>query len=81
MLSIQNRSPKLSVRQLKAARALVGWSQAELARKSGISEPTIRRLESQEGELGGLPSTIEAIRRALEDNGVRFIARGVELKG
>ncbi len=58
---------------------MLDWSAADLARESGISEPTVRRLESQDGALGGLPSTIESIRKALETNGVRFTARGVEL--
>ena len=43
----------ISIRQVKAARALLGWSQADLARRSGISEPTVARLEAVEGELGG----------------------------
>ena len=42
----------LTIRQIKAARALLGWSQADLARHSGISEPTIARLEAVDGELG-----------------------------
>jgi hypothetical protein len=41
------------VRQVKAARALLGWSQQDLARASGVSEPTIGRLEAADGVLGG----------------------------
>jgi transcriptional regulator with XRE-family HTH domain len=66
---------KVSVRQVKAARALLGWSQAVLAEASGISEPTIKRLEAAGGELGGLDATAEAIRVALEKAGVEFITR------
>jgi DNA-binding XRE family transcriptional regulator len=44
---------KVSIRQLKAARALLAWSQPELAAAAGISVPTIKRLEAQEGPLGG----------------------------
>jgi predicted transcriptional regulator len=36
----------ISVRQMKAARALLAWSQGDLATASGISEPTIARLET-----------------------------------
>ena len=43
----------VSIRQIKAARALLGWSQQDLASHSGISYPTIARLEAKEGELGG----------------------------
>lgn len=66
--------PKVSIRQVKAARALLGWSQTELARRSGVSEPTIKRLEAAEGHLGGRTQTTESIRTALEKAGVEFIA-------
>jgi predicted transcriptional regulator len=62
-----------TIRQVKAARALLGWSQSDLARHSGISEPTIARLESAEGQLGGRGETVEKIRAALERSGIEFI--------
>lgn len=64
---------KVSIRQIKAARALLAWSQSDLAGKSGVSEPTIKRLESADGELGGRTGTAEAIVAALEAAGVEFI--------
>lgn len=64
---------KLSIRQVKAARALLGWSQRDLARESGISVPTIMRLEAGDGDLGGRQTTVAAIRQALEAAGVEFI--------
>jgi transcriptional regulator with XRE-family HTH domain len=63
----------ITVRQVKAARALLGWSQTDLASRSGISEPTIARLESAEGELGGREGTAEKIRKSLVTAGVEFI--------
>ncbi|MBM3553813.1 MAG: helix-turn-helix domain-containing protein [Alphaproteobacteria bacterium] len=66
--------PKVSIRQVKAARSLLAWSQNDLAKASGISEPTIKRLESEDGELGGRAETSDAIRAALESAGVEFIA-------
>ena len=48
-------------------------SQADLAAAAGISVPTSKRLEAQDGDLGGRPSTIAAIRAALESAGVQFI--------
>jgi predicted transcriptional regulator len=67
-------SSKLTtIRQVKAARALLAWSQSDLARHSGISEPTIARLESAEGELGGRGETIKKIQSALEKAGIEFI--------
>jgi transcriptional regulator with XRE-family HTH domain len=64
---------KVSIRQIKAARALLGWSQEELARASSISIPTIKRLEADEGPLGGRSDTGEKIRKALQAAGVDFI--------
>ncbi len=62
----------ITIRQLKAARALLDWSQADLAQASDVSEPTIARLESADGELGGRADTREKIRRAFEKAGVEF---------
>jgi len=64
---------KVSIRQLKAARMLVGWSQEELASAAGISLPTIKRLEAAEGLLGGRKTTAEKIRNALQKAGIEFI--------
>jgi predicted transcriptional regulator len=63
---------KVSVRQIKAARALLAWSQDDLADRSGVSQPTIKRLEAAGGELGGRGETQEKLRRALEKAGVVF---------
>lgn len=70
MLSI----PKVSIRQLKAARALLGWSQDDLAGRSGVSTPTIKRLESADGEIGGRTETREALLTALQGGGIEFIS-------
>jgi len=73
---------KVSIRQVKAARALLGWSQKDLAEASGVSEPTIKRLEASGGELGGRQATADAIRTVLEAAGVEFTdgdAPGVRL--
>lgn len=64
---------KVSIRQLKAARALLAWSQENLAAAAGISVPTIKRLEAQEGPLGGRNETASKIQFALESAGVEFI--------
>jgi transcriptional regulator with XRE-family HTH domain len=63
----------VTTRQIKAARALLGWSQGDLAQRSGVSEPTVARLESVEGALGGREDTGEKIRAAIEAAGVEFI--------
>jgi len=63
----------VTTRQIKAARALLGWSQGDLAQHSSISEPTIARLESADGPVAGRPKTAEKIRGALEKAGIQFI--------
>jgi predicted transcriptional regulator len=64
---------KVSIRQLKAARALLAWSQERLAVSADVSLPTIKRLESQDGPLGGRNVTGTKIRAALEAAGIEFI--------
>ena len=63
----------VSGRQIAAARALVGLSQAELARNSNISVPTLKRMEASEGTASGLTNNVAAVRAALEGAGIIFI--------
>jgi transcriptional regulator with XRE-family HTH domain len=64
---------KVSVNQVKAARALLDWSQERLAEESGVSIPTVKRLEAISGVLGGRADTSDKIRSALERAGIQFI--------
>lgn len=66
----------VSTRQVKAARALLAWSQDDLAQRSGVSYPTIARLEASDGELGGRADTSEKIQASLEAAGIKFIDDG-----
>lgn len=59
--------------QLRAARALLRWSQQDLSERCGVSVPTIKRLEAMDGEISGHSSTIRGIEQALEAAGVLFI--------
>lgn len=59
--------------QLRAARALIGWNQLELAEKSGVGISTIRRLEAQQGVLRGMSDTIWKLRKTLEEAEIIFI--------
>ena len=60
------------IEQLRAARALLGWSQTELASRSGLSLPTVKRVE---GGFG--PNVSEEARaklqHALEAAGLEFL--------
>ena len=64
---------KVSIGQIKAARALLGWSQENLAAASGVSVPTVKRLEAADGPLGGRPETGKKLRTALEKGGIEFL--------
>ncbi len=81
-MNSKNSIPKVSINQVKAARALLGWSQEDLAVRSTVSVPTIKRLEAEaarmaeiEGfsELGGRPETYEKLIGALCEGGVEFL--------
>jgi hypothetical protein len=63
----------VSNRQIKAARALVGWSQEHLTAASGVSLPTVKRLESSNGLLGGRQATRDRLISALSQAGIIFI--------
>ena len=63
----------LTASQIRAARALLGWSQPALAQASGISLPTIVRMESQLGPGRSSAANVDAVRRALEKAGVTFL--------
>ena len=63
----------LTSEQVRAARMLLRWEQIDLAEASGVSLPSIKRLETHPGELGAQDRTIQALVRALEKAGVEFI--------
>lgn len=67
-MSIINRS------QLRAARSLLEWSQDQLATASGVSLPTIKRLEPGSAPLTTRVDTLEKLTRALETAGIVFIS-------
>ena len=75
---------ELSAAQVRAARGLLGWSQERLAQAAGVGIQTVIGLES--GGRRPRQRTADAIRSALEQAGVEFIAQdgdgpGVRLRG
>lgn len=64
---------RMTSAQLRAARALLDWSIADLARVSGISASTIKRLESSRADLPVTATTLLALRNALERSGVALV--------
>lgn len=57
---------------MKAARALLGITQTDLAAASGLSVPTIKRMEVQDTGRSSLENVLK-VRKALEAAGVIFI--------
>ena len=67
-----SRISPIVIEQLRAARALLGWSQTELAERAGMSLPTVKRVETERGPRVS-EATRHALQRALELGGVEFI--------
>ncbi|GJM06858.1 MAG: transcriptional regulator [marine bacterium B5-7] len=65
-------------KQLKAARALLGWDQEQLAISAGVSKPTIARLENSATGTRGNLNTIRSIIEALTKNGIRLLGPNEE---
>jgi len=61
----------ISPEQCRAARGLLGWSQAQLADKAHVGVVTVHQLEAQTSQPRR--ATLEVIRRAFEQAGVDFI--------
>lgn len=64
----------MTAEQLRAARALVRWSQTTAAERASVSLETVKRLERMTGPLTRVHvETLQAIQGALEQAGVEFI--------
>jgi transcriptional regulator with XRE-family HTH domain len=66
----------LTAAQMRAARALAGMEQKALATASGVSLPTIQRMEASNGVVRGVIETLMKVMGALEAAGVEFINEG-----
>jgi len=80
----------ITAAQMRAARALLAMDQRDLAERSGLSVPTIQRMEASEGVIRGNVDSLMKLISGLEAAGVELIAegaissgggRGVRLKG
>jgi transcriptional regulator with XRE-family HTH domain len=66
----------ITAAQLTAARALTGMDQRDLATASGLSLPTIQRMEASEGVIRGNVDSLMKLIGALEAAGVELINEG-----
>ena len=66
----------ITAAQLRAARALAGVDQRQLAKACGLSVPTIQRMEASEGVIRGNVHSLMKLIGALEGLGVELIGDG-----
>ncbi len=67
--------------QIRAARAMLRWTAAELGRKAGVSHPTIHRIEQVDGVSTSRGDTLDRIEKALLAAGVELIGGSTEPPG
>jgi transcriptional regulator with XRE-family HTH domain len=60
--------------QIRAARALLGWRQQDLAKASDVGVATIQRIEKSDLPMRGYVSTLTRIQTAFERAGIIFFA-------
>jgi transcriptional regulator with XRE-family HTH domain len=79
----------ITAAQMRAARALLGIDQRQLAELAGVSVPTIQRMEASEGNVRGVIDSLTKVVEALDRAGIELIGenavsgsggRGVRLK-
>lgn len=68
-------------RQIKAARALIGWDQQQLADAAEVAVNTVRRMESGDGEINANADTLRRVERALASAGVEILSAGEHSAG
>jgi transcriptional regulator with XRE-family HTH domain len=67
--------------QLRAARALLGMDQRRLADLSGLSLPTIQRMEGSGGVIRGNVDSLVKLVTALDSAGIELIGEGAASRG
>jgi transcriptional regulator with XRE-family HTH domain len=67
--------------QMRAARALLSLDQRDLAERSGLSHPTIQRMEAREGVIRGNVDSLMKLIAGLEAAGIELIGEGTTSSG
>ncbi len=71
----------ITAAQLRAARALLGIDQRQLAQHCGLSLPTIQRMEASNGVVRGNVESLMKLVDALASHGIELIGEGVASTG
>ena len=69
---------EISGAQSRLARALLGWSAAELAKAASVSLATVQRFEAERRET--MPIVKKAIGESIEAAGVELIEGGARMR-
>jgi transcriptional regulator with XRE-family HTH domain len=78
---INDISNMITAAQLRAARALLGIDQRRLAELSGLSVPTIQRMEASDGVVRGNVDSLMKLIAGLDSAGIELIGEGEVSKG
>lgn len=62
--------------QMRAARALLGIDQRQLAELAGVSLPTVQRMEASDGTVRGVVDSLTKVVEALDRAGIQLIGEG-----
>jgi len=71
----------ITAAQLRAARALLGIDQRRLAERSGLSVPTIQRMEASSDVIRGNVDSLMKLVAALDAAGIELIGEGAASQG
>ena len=71
----------ITSQQMRAARALLGLDQRQLAELAGLSLPTIQRMESSDGQVRGVVDTLVKVITALEGAGLELLGENAPSTG
>ena len=71
----------ITAAQMRAARALLGIDQRQLAELAGVSLPTIQRMEASEGTVRGVIDSLMKVVEAFDDAGVELIGENASSAG
>lgn len=71
----------ITSQQMRAARALLGLDQRQMAELAGLSLPTIQRMESSDGQVRGVVDTLVKVITALEGAGIELLGENAPSTG
>ena len=71
----------MTAAQMRAARALLGIDQRQLADLAGISLPTVQRMEASDGNVRGVVDTLTKVVEAFDRAGIELIGDNAASQG